>query len=427
MTLDPGTHGLWAETAPPAPETPPLAGAAEADAVIVGGGYAGLSAALHLSGAGRRVVLLEARGIGAGGAGRNAGLVNAGLWVTPGRVRATLGEARGRRLLDLLGAGPALVFDLVARHAIACEAVRAGTLHCAAGAAGLADLRVRAAEWQALGAPVRLLGREETAARIGSAAHPGALLDERAGTIQPLAYARGLARAAVAAGARIHAGTPALRLEGSGPPWRVATPCGAVTAPWVILATDAYAEALHPELATTQIRLPYFNVATDPLPPAWRARILPGGEGAWDNAAILSSFRTDAAGRLVFGSIGALRGPGRAIHRAWSARRLAGLFPGLGRPAFRHAWWGWIGMTADAMPRFHRPAPGLLAVSGYNGRGIAPGTVFGRLLARLVLGEIEEGEIPLPVTVPEAPPLRRLRAAFYEAGAALAHLAGARG
>ena len=140
---DPKSHGLWAMTAPPAPETAPLRGEARADIAVVGAGYTGLSAALRLAEAGASVVVLEAAGIGSGGAGRNVGLVNAGLWVMPDDIVATLGTEKGGGLLALLGGAPAEVFALVARHAIACEATPNGTLHCAVGSAGQAEIAAR--------------------------------------------------------------------------------------------------------------------------------------------------------------------------------------------------------------------------------------------------------------------------------------------
>ncbi len=152
-----------------------------------------------------------------------------------------------------------------------------------------------------------------------------------------------------------------------------------------------------------------------------QASILPGREGCWDTKTILSSFRFDRAGRLVFGSVGALRGTGRAIHRAWARRALRKLFPRIGAVAFEAEWYGMIGMTHDAVPRFHRLAENVVTFCGYNGRGIGPGTVFGRTLADHVLGRIAEQDLPLPVTTPDAPALPALREAYYEAGAQIAH------
>ena len=430
MQDDPLTHGLWEATAPPAPPTPPLNGRVAVDVVVVGAGFTGLSAALHLAESGASVAVLEAAEIGFGASGRNVGLVNAGLWLMPEQLPERLGAPFGARLLQTLGDAPSVVFDLIARHGIACEAVRNGTLHCAVGASGLAGLRERAAQWQRLGAPVRLLDAQEAAARTGTPAYAGALLDLRAGTLQPLAYVRGLARAAVRAGASVHAGSPVVAIDDLGSTWRLGTRDGGVVeAGWVIVATNAMAlpGGPWPALMSELVRMPYFNMATAPLPDALAATILPGREGAWDTRAVLSSFRLDQANRLVFGSVGALRGSGRAIHRSWGRRALAKLFPALAGVDFEHAWYGWIGTTADALPRFHQLARNVVSFSGYNGRGIGPGTVFGRELARLVAGQVGVEAMALPATAIAPAGWRPVREAFYEAGAQVAHAVGARG
>ncbi|MBD0272541.1 MAG: FAD-binding oxidoreductase, partial [Acetobacteraceae bacterium] len=277
-----------------------------------------------------------------------------------------------------------------------------------------------------------ILGAAETAARVGSAAYAGSLFDVRAGTVQPLAYVRGLARAAIAAGARVFGASPALGCEragggGPGGAWRVSAPGGSVTADWVIVATNAYATAPWPEVRGELVRLPYFNFATAPLGHNARATVLPGREGAWDTRRVLSSFRTDRAGRLVVGSVGGLEGAGAGIHGAWARRVLRRLFPQAGDAPFEAGWYGHIGMTADALPRFHRLAPNVVGFSGYNGRGIGPGTALGRVLAEHILGTLREADLPLPTTDPRPALFRHAREAAYEAGARLAHAVGARG
>ena len=174
------------------------------------------------------------------------------------------------------------------------------------------------------------------------------------------------------------------------------------------------------------MHLPYFNFATVPLGDNLRKSILPGREGAWDTKEILSSFRMDQAGRLVFGSVGALRNTGLAVHKSWARRSLRKLFPQLGEIAFDSEWYGKIGMTDNALPRFHKLAPNVVGFSGYNGRGIAPGTAFGKVLSRYILGEMADGDLPLPLTAPSEPGFRAIKEMWYEAGAQAAHLAGAR-
>ncbi len=426
MLNDPRSHGLWEMTAPPAPETVAFSGKAEADVVIVGGGYTGFSTALHLAERGTRVILLEGTEIGYGGSGRNVGLVNAGMWVMPDELPGVLGDLHGSRLLELLGNAPRAVFDLVAKHAIDCEINPVGTLHCAVGQSGLDELKQRAEQWARRGAPVRLLDAAETAVKVGTDAYTGALLDMRAGTIQPLAYARGLARAAIAAGAQVFTASPVTGAERNGKRWTVNTARGSVTADWVVVATNAYTVAPWNEVRAELVHLPYFNFATVPLSPELQTKILPEKQGAWDTKEVLSSFRFDKRGRLVFGSVGALRGTGTGIHKSWARRALKKLFPQIGDVAFEAEWYGKIGMTTDNLPRFHRLAENVIGFSGYNGRGIAPGTVFGRTLAELISGAIAEKDLPLPVTDPEAQSFRSAREGYYELGAQVAHFAGAR-
>ena len=426
MRADERSHGLWQASAPPAPVCERLQGPAKADVVVIGAGFTGLSAALHLAQAGARVVVLEGAQIGFGGSGRNVGLVNAGLWVMPEVLIKTLGSHYGDRLLQLLGGAPGAVYDLIAQHQIECQAVRAGTLHCAVGQRGLRNIQERWRQWSDIGAPVELLDQNEIAAATGTTAYVGGLLDRRAGTLQPLAYVRGLAQAALNAGVRLYERSAVRRVEDSKTHWVLHTEDGEVSAPWVVVATNAYTSDVWPALPAELVRLPYFNLATQPLAPELRAQILPGGQGAWDTRSVLSSYRFDQAGRLVFGSVGALRKSGLSVHKAWAKRALTHLFPALQDVQFDYEWYGWIGTTADALPRFHQLERQVLSFSGYNGRGIAPGTVFGRELANLIVGRIAIEDLPLPLTPLKPACGKYVKEAAYEYGAQLTHLVDAR-
>lgn len=417
------SHGLWQKTAPVAPTTSVLDQRLLADVVVVGAGYTGLSAALHLAETGLSVVILEAVEAGFGGAGRNVGLINGGMWVMPDDVPKVLGAEHGERALQQLSQAPLLVREVIEKHRIECELQTNGTLHLAVGAQGLQELRDRHRQWAARGAPVELLDASETQARVGSSAYAGSLFDPRAGTLQPLAYARGLAHAAIHAGARLFTSSAVVDARKDGEDWLVETARGSVSCQWVIVATDAYSTGPWQRVRQEQVHLPYFNFATAPLGDNLRHSILPNREGCWDTKEILSSFRMDQAGRLVFGSVGALRNTGAAVHRAWAKRSLKRLFPQLGTIEFEAEWYGQIGMTHDAVPRFHKFDTRVVGFSGYNGRGIAPGTTFGKTLADLVLGKIAEEELPLPLTVPEAVPFRAVKEAYYEIGAQIAHVA----
>jgi glycine/D-amino acid oxidase-like deaminating enzyme len=420
------SHGLWEATARPAPATTELCGDIDADVVIVGAGFTGCSAALHLAERDIRAVVLEQHEIGFGGSGRNVGLVNAGMWVMPDELPRALGAERGERLLTQLAAAPAVVFDLIERLEIDCEPIRRGTLHCAVGRSGVDEITERARQWRARDADVELLNAKEAARLLGTERYDGALLDKRAGTMHPLAYVRGLASASITRGAQIFTASPALHRERRSGQWKIGTPRGSVTASRVLLTTDVYSTAIGGAIAAEQVRLPYFQMATAPLSENVRRSILPERQGAWDTKQILSSFRFDQSGRLIFGSVGALRAGGAQVHKKWAGRELARLFPQLGEIAIEHEWFGMIGMTADALPRLHVHDQGVFSISGYNGRGIAPGTVMGIDLARLAMGEVAIEELALPVTDISPAGLRTAKEAFYEVGAQLAHFAGAR-
>lgn len=426
MLTDPRSHGLWEKTASTAPNVTGISGDSKKDVVIVGGGYTGLSAALHLAEAGAKVGVLEAMEIGYGASGRNSGFVNAGLWMKPDDVVSGLGEPFGERLVEILGNGPSEVWSLIDKHAIDCDVVKNGTLHCAVGESGLRELLERSQQWQSRNAPVQLLSAEETTTRIGATAYSGSLFDPRAGTIQPLSYARGLARAAITSGARVYCSSKVTRAERSNAKWKVHTAAGSIEADWVIVATDAYTNNPWQEVRREQVLMPYFNIATRPLSTRLQETILPGHEGCWDTKKVLSAFRLDRDGRLILGSIGALRGTGVGIHRAWAKRAIRRLFPQLGEIELDAEWYGMIGTTDNHLPRFHHLAPNVLSVSGYNGRGIAPGTVFGRLLSEYILGKVEDIDFPLPITPCENIIFRSSKESYYEMGAKVSHFLGAR-
>lgn len=423
MTTDPEIS-LWTKTSRERVDAPPLTGSATVDLAVIGGGYTGCSAALHAAQAGASVCLLEAHQIGHGGSGRNVGLANAGLWLPPDEIRAHLGRAAGDRLIALLAQAPAEVFRLIRDHAIDCEPVQAGTLHLAHSPKGLRDLQTRHQQLSADGAPVELLSAQETARRSGSTAFHGAIFDPRAGTIQPLAYVQGLAHSAQQAGAAIHATSPVLALRHDGDTWHLDTPQGSVRAKALIQATNAY----HAGLADTRqdyVPVYYFQYATDPLPEAIRATLLPGGEGCWDTGLIMTSFRMDQAGRLVIGAMGDLDHAGSFAHRGWVTRKLAQIFPALADQPLKDGWHGRIAMTSNHIPKLVQIGPNALSAHGYSGRGIGPGTVFGRMMADSLLSG-DPARLPVPPVQAHHESWTGLRRAFFETGAALTHLVKAR-
>ena len=393
---------LWAATATPAAPYPPLSGDVTADCVIVGGGFTGLSTALHLAERGVRAVLLETNEPGWGASGRNGGQVIPGLKLDPSELRAKYGDEQGRRLTKTVGGTADLVFDLIERHGIACEASRSGWIQGAPGPKGLAEVRNRAEEWAAEGADVAVLDRDQVRARIGGGDYVGAFLHRRGGTINPLSYARGLARAAAEAGAKIHGDSAAVALERVGQRWKVSTPTGAVTAPHAVLCTNGYTDRLWPGLAETVIPVLSSVVATEPLSDNLRKVILPGREGVSETRRVLNWFSIDGQGRLVFG--GRAKQQETDDPQAFSPvlERLRSAFPILDAPRIQFRWAGYVALTTDHVPHLHELAPNLYAGLGYNGRGVAMSTMMGKLLAERVAGTRAE-DIALP-----AVPLRRI-------------------
>lgn len=407
---------LWRASAPAAPELTPLQGRHDVQVAIVGGGFTGLSAALHLAELGVSVAVIEAQEIGFGGSGRNVGLVNAGVWLEPDQLDKTIGADAGRTLYNTLAGAPELVFNLIEKYQIQCEAVRHGTLHAGVGKQGLAQLQRRCEQMQARGAPVQLLESAEAQARIGSTKFNSALFDPRAGTIQPLAYARGLAEAALKEGALLFDLSPVDSVQPSSDGWVINTPEGEVHAERVILATNAYSERGVKEQARKFVPIFYSQLASKPLSEAQLMKILPNAEGVWDTCTVMSSFRLDQQGRLVFGGMG---GESGALSN-WASQRVSELFPFLSKLEWEYSWSGKIAYSEDHLPHCQQLQRGLFSVAGYSGRGIGPGTVMGKELAEWFTGKRES--LSVPTTVLRDIPLRELKRLFYEVGAQTYHL-----
>lgn len=385
-------------------DLPPLDGMHEADLVIIGGGIGGCSAALHAAEGGVRVVLLEANQIGWGAAGRNGGHIAPATKHDPHEILAQYGSQRGQRLIDAAEQGPALIAELIAKHGIDCEYSVAGIVSGAHTPQAVAAMEKRVAYWQARGRPVELLDRRQAAEAIGSTLYLGAWLDRRGAKFNPLAYVRGLARAAIKAGALLHEKTRAAALEKDGARWRVTTGSGAVVhADRVFLCTNAYSDDLWPGLRRTVVPVRAYQFASAPLRDNIRKTILPGGMVLTDSRRLLSGVRLHSDGRLQFGGIGPAFGPeGEPSWRA-TLGRLRTIFPQLGDMEPEFWWTGFMAMNHENSWHIHRLAPGVHAMIGCNGRGVALATIYGRELARHALGA-PESDFVLPPT-----PAKRMR------------------
>ncbi len=376
------------------------------DVLIVGGGFTGLSTALHCVEKDLNVQVIEASQIGFGGSGRNCGLVNAALWLPPQDVREQLGSTYGPRFIELFGKGPEYVFSLIEKHQMRCEVTRTGTIHAAHSPKGFKDLQGRYNEWQRLGQAVDLINRDKVSEMIGTRAFHGGLLDHRCGTINPMGYCRGLARAARNAGASISTGVTATKLQKEGKQWIVETDQGQVTADAVVLGTNAYTGDLWPNLKRVFTQIHYFQLATKPLGPE-ADYVLPKRQGLWDTGQIMFNIRRDSFDRLLVGSMGKVIGDvDKGLSHRWANKQIKRIFPDLGEMEYEQAWHGQIAMTPDHLPRVYELEKNLYTAIGYNGRGITTGTMFGQSMAELLTG-MDPNDLPLPITklstVPSAP------------------------
>lgn len=415
-------NSLWSLSRRSPPVVNTLKGEQRADVAIVGAGFTGSSAALRLSQAGVNVALLEAEYSGFGGSGRNVGLTNAGLWINPEDVEKAIGKRFGERLNDFLSTAPDLVYELIDEHGIECDALRNGSLHLAHSEAGLKALEDKAWQINARGGSVMLLDKAATYKHTAAEGYLGALHDMRAGTIQPLDYCHGLMTAAQKAGTVVYTGTPAMSIRHRRGKWHIKTPNGFMIADRVMIATNAYHSSIYPDLKKSFTLMHYCQMASDPLSEEQLKHFLPGKHGTWDTRTVMRSFRTDAAGRLIIGTIGNIFMENAPLFQSWSNRMVKKTFPNVGSVNWTYKWSGRIACSENYVPNIHDLGRGLYSVNGFSGRGISPGTALGRAMADYLLGRTNSRDMPLPFNTVKPVPFNKMRELFYETGSQLTRL-----
>ncbi|MBL0371979.1 FAD-binding oxidoreductase [Rhizobium sp. KVB221] len=396
---------LWHAVGRNRRDRPALAADIDADLAIIGGGFAGLSTALHAAERGVSVVVLEAEIIAWGATGRNAGFVVPNFAkMDPDNINAALGAERGERLNTFVAGSGELVFDLIKRHSIECSAQQSGWIQPAHSAAAFAKVKSRAGQWAKRGRPAVILDECEIETTTGAKGYSGGWTDRSGGLLNPVEYARGLADAAEAAGARIFERSPVTTIARQADGYRLATTNGSVRAGKVFIATNAYGQAPKPELAKTYFPLKVFQIATEPLPREIRERLLPGNQCVSDTRRNLFTFRFDADNRLISGGMH-IFGPGadervpRTIHR-----RLKELLELADIPPIAYSWSGMAAVEPDFLPHLVDLGPGLIAGFACNGRGIAPTTAMGNVLADWATGA-DPDSLPIPFAPPQQIPL----------------------
>ncbi len=370
-------------TTPPGPELPPFVGSAVTDVAVIGAGIAGLSTALHLAEAGISVTVLEAEHAGGGATGRSGGLV------APDFVRHTPAEAEalfpgepGRRLVHLVGSSAARCFEIIDRHGLDCHDRRAGFWAPAHSRESVDSLRDRAAQWSERGFNVRFAGADETADRLGTDYYCGALVYSDGGALNPLAFSREMAAAAIRHGAAIHAGSRVGSVARTASGWRIETPEGRLDARRVVFAANGGNSELHPKLRKTTLPLDVIEYATEPLSPDQRAGILKDGVSFTDKKPYIFTARFDAEHRLIaaFPDYPARRSEIALKQEAHT--RIGRHFPALAGLDVQYLWPGRAWINSDLMPRLYEVDRDAIAVQACNGRGIAANAALGAELGR---------------------------------------------
>lgn len=409
MTAAPYPSSYYAATADFLDEQPELMGDERADVCVIGGGYTGVSAALHLAERGYDVVLLEAERLGWGASGRNGGQVGSGQRRDQDDLESMVGREHARSLWQMGEDAKALVRDLIDRHRIQCD-LKPGVLHAdhkvryvPHSHAYAAKLRDEYGYTQA-----RAVSEEEIHEMVGSNDYHGGWLDEGAAHLHPLNYLLGLARAAVAAGVRMFEGTRVIAIETDGARL-VKTPNGSVRADHVVLACNGYLDGLDRTVDTRVMPINNFILATEPLTDSLAQRLIRDDVAVADSRFVINYFRLSADKRMLFGG-GENYSPNFPRDLKMFVRRfMLKIYPYLSEIRIDYAWGGTLAVTVNRMPYFARPGPGLITAAGYSGHGVALATLGGQILAEAIDGTMTRFDTFENVPTPIFPGGRLLR------------------
>jgi gamma-glutamylputrescine oxidase len=383
----------YTETALPQPDHPQLRGETRCDVCVVGGGYTGLSSALHLAERGYDVVVLEAEKIGWGASGRNGGQIVTAYNPSMGTMAGWVGKQDARLLWEMGEESKAILRDRVDRHGIDCD-LRWGYVLAALKRRQMASLRGMNAEWcgEYGYGEARLLDRTEIRSMVASDAYVGGLFDAGSGQLHPLNYAIGLGRAAVDAGARIFEGSRVLRIETGATP-AAHTADGTVRARHLVLAGNAYLGRLVPELAAKIMPVATYMIATEPLGAERAADLIPCGHAVADVNFVLNYYRRSPDHRLLFGGGVSYSALDRPDLKRILRRTMLRYFPQLADARIDHCWGGNVAITMNRAPHFGRIGGNVFFAHGYSGHGVALTSLAGKLIAEAVSGTAERFDV----------------------------------
>jgi gamma-glutamylputrescine oxidase len=384
------------------PEYPQLDGSRQADVCIVGGGFTGLSAAIHLAEAGADVVLVEAGRLADGASGRNGGQIHSGQRQDQIWLEEKFGFERAKILWDLAEEAKALVRQLIVRFAIPCD-LKPGVIEAQHKASAMEE----AAELvEALTArygyeQVGLLDRAQAAEALGTERFAGAIHDRGGGHLDPLKFSLGLAKAAAGLGAKLHENTPATALGRDGLRPVVRTDRGDVSAGHIIVATDGRSGKFESITRRRMVGINSFILVTEPLGEA--DKILPGQESAADSRFVVRYWRKTPDGRLLFGGGESNAGRIPADPASFVRPHMLEIYPQLEKVRVAHAWGGVVSVTVPRLPFVREIAPAVWAAGGYSGQGVALAPFLGKLLAEAALERPERLKTFTDIAIPALP------------------------
>ncbi len=412
--IDGSRDALWMATAVALPETELLTGELTVDVAVIGGGFTGLNAALHLAEKGTSVAVLEAADLGFGASGRSGGQVNLGLNLGPRALIDLYGPGPGERLVEAIVKTPDDVFDLIRRHQLDCDPVQNGWVQGAVTSSQLEAQEKLAKDYADFGVQFECLDRKGIHDRSGAHGFEGGLFCPPAGSLHPLSYTRELARVAMKKGARIFTQARVKTLQKDGRNWLLKTDGGRVSASIVLVCTNAYSDDLIDGLKEKIVPVRSVLMATEPLSAALRKTVMPGQVTFVDKRRLILYLRYDRDGRLCAGDHGPMRDNFALSDYDRVKKRVVDVFPDLAGVKWEFHWGGRVAMTRSSLPFMQIIEPGLIAGMGYNGRGVGMGSVMGRTLAEIALGK-PETTLPFPLTRPQKFPLHQ----FHRLGVAM--------
>jgi glycine/D-amino acid oxidase-like deaminating enzyme len=390
---------LWKAVNPPPPPAIPLHGRISTDVLIVGAGIAGLSLGLHLSAERTDSVILESENDTNAATGASAGIIAPQLVrTTPNAVLKRLGSDTGTRVLRMIAESGRYTFGLIDQLNIECGARQSGFLNPVAGPQGARGHAQLVEEWRPFRDDLRWIDGAEVRALSGCRGYSAAIVDSTGGSLDPLAYGRGLAKAIRASGQPLHHNSRVLSLTRSGDGWLAQTPSGEVSARRVVLCANGGNATLHPSLAQTILPLPVCEVATQPLPASMREKILPNDHALTDSSTNVFSIRFDPAGRLITACPGRHKIDYAQINQLIN-QRLEALIPDYRSTPLEYIWQGTAWLNSSLLPRVLLVEDGLMAVQACNGRGIGLNTIIGRELGRW-LANPSDGLPMVPIEKP---------------------------